>query len=160
MRDTLSSDRVFDIIGEVIPGARLDELLKDAIFNQRRMEEIEGTIETVDRRQTEETMDRVFSLGLVTRHIDYIGLCKETLTAEENRLVPEYVEDYFLRLKGDVEGRSDDTYAVTSVPPIQQVNPAVLWGHEPLNPPPSEGGAGGGWDVVPGLLTVPPEIKR
>jgi SNF2 family DNA or RNA helicase len=48
MRDALGSDRVFDIIGEIIPGARLDELLKDAIFNQRRIEEIEQEIEPVD----------------------------------------------------------------------------------------------------------------
>jgi hypothetical protein len=63
---------------------------------------------------------RVFSIGLATRHIDYTGLLEETLAAEENRLVPEYVEDYFLRafrrLGGDVERRADGTCAVTSVP--------------------------------------------
>jgi hypothetical protein len=120
MREALGSDRVFDIIGEIIPGARLDDLLKDAIFHQRRMEEIEGTIEAVDQRDTERTLERVFSIGLATRHIDYTGLLEETLTAEENRLVPEYVADYFLRafrrLGGDVERRADGTYAVASVP--------------------------------------------
>jgi superfamily II DNA or RNA helicase len=120
MRDALGSDRVFDIVGEIIPGARLDALLKDAIFNQRRMEEIEQEIEAVDKEKTERTLERVFSTGLATRHIDYTGLLKEILTAEENRLVPEYVEDYFLRafrrLEGDVERRAEGTYAVTSVP--------------------------------------------
>jgi hypothetical protein len=120
MRDALGSDRVFDIVGEIIPGARLDALLKDAIFNQRRIEDIEQEIEAVDKEETERTLERVFSTGLATRHIDYTGLLKETLTAEENRLVPEYVEDYFLRafrrLEGDVERRAEGTYAVTSVP--------------------------------------------
>jgi superfamily II DNA or RNA helicase len=120
MREALGSDRVFDIVGEIIPGARLDALLKDAIFNQRRIEEIEQEIEAVDQQETERTLERVFSMGLATRHIDYTGLLKETLTAEENRLVPEYVEDYFLRafrrLEGDVERRAEGTYAVTSVP--------------------------------------------
>jgi superfamily II DNA or RNA helicase len=120
MRDALGSDRVFDIVGEIIPGARLDALLKDAIFNQRRIEEIEQQIEAVDQEEMERTLERVFSMGLATRHIDYTGLLKETLTAEENRLVPEYVEDYFLRafrrLEGDVETRAGGTYAVTSVP--------------------------------------------
>jgi superfamily II DNA/RNA helicase len=120
MREALGSDRVFDIVGEIIPGARLDALLKDAIFNQRRMEEIEQEIEAVDKDKTEQTLERVFSTGLATRHIDYTGLLQETLTAEENRLVPEYVEDYFLRsfrrLEGDVERRTGGTYAVTSVP--------------------------------------------
>jgi hypothetical protein len=120
MRKALGSDRVFDIVGEIIPGARLDALLKDAIFNQRRMQEIEQEIEVIDKEETERKLERVFSTGLATRHIDYTGLLKETLTAEENRLVPEYVEDYFLRafrrLEGDLERRAGGTYAVTSVP--------------------------------------------
>ena len=48
MKEALGSDRVFDIIGDMIPGSRLDELLKDAIFNQRRMEEIEQHIDALD----------------------------------------------------------------------------------------------------------------
>ena len=97
MREALGSDRVFDIIGEIIPGARLDELLKDAIFNQRRIEEIEEQIEVIDRQGVERTLERVFLSSLATRHIDYTGLLQETLQAEENRLVPEYVGDYFQR---------------------------------------------------------------
>jgi superfamily II DNA or RNA helicase len=112
-------DRVFDIIGEIIPGARLDELLKDAIFNQRRMEEIEQHIEAVDENTTRQTLERVFATSLATRHIDYTGVLKETLAAEENRLVPEYVEDYFIRafrrLGGTVERRGE-IHHVPSVP--------------------------------------------
>jgi superfamily II DNA or RNA helicase len=119
MRESLGSDRVFDIIGEIIPGARLDELLKDAILNQRRMEEIEVHIEAVDEGSTRQALERVFMTSLATRHIDYTGILKETLAAEENRLVPEYVEDYFLRafrrLGGTVERRGQ-TYHLPSVP--------------------------------------------
>jgi superfamily II DNA or RNA helicase len=120
MKEALGSDRVFDVIGEVIPGARLDELLKDAIFSQRRMEEIEQRIEAMDERTVHETLERVFMTSLATRHIDYTGLLEETLTAEENRLVPEYVEDYFLRafrrLGGAVERRDEKSHTVPSVP--------------------------------------------
>ncbi|MFQ5352623.1 MAG: DEAD/DEAH box helicase, partial [Candidatus Binatia bacterium] len=35
IRAALGTDRVFDIIGDVIPGTNLSDLLKDAIFNQR-----------------------------------------------------------------------------------------------------------------------------
>ncbi len=119
IRKALGSDRVFDIIGEIIPGSRLDELLKDAIFNQRRMEEIEQHIEAVDEQTVHQTLERVFMTSLATRYIDYTGILKETLTAEENRLVPEYVEDYFLRafrrLGGTAEHRGE-AYAVPSVP--------------------------------------------
>ena len=81
----------------MIPGTNLGDLLKDAIFNQRRMEEIEHQIDAVSERTTSETLERVFMSSLATRHIDYTGLLREQLEAEENRLVPEYVQDYFLR---------------------------------------------------------------
>jgi superfamily II DNA or RNA helicase len=109
MREALGSDRVFDIIDQVLPGTRLDTLIREAIFSQRRMEEIEQTIENVDVASMQQTMDEAFLTGLATRHIDYTGLRRETLEAEENRLVPEYVADYFLRafhrLGGRVEQR-------------------------------------------------------
>jgi superfamily II DNA or RNA helicase len=105
MREALGSDRVFDIIGEIIPGARLDELLKDAIFSQRRIEEIEEQIEVIGRQGVEHTLERVFLSSLATRHIDYTGLLQETLQAEENRLVPEYVGDYFQRAFRRFDGR-------------------------------------------------------
>ncbi len=65
------------------------------------------------------TMDEAFLTGLATRHIDYTGLQRETLEAEENRLVPEYVADYFVRafrrLGGRVEHR-DELFSVPDVP--------------------------------------------
>ena len=105
MKDALGTDRVFDIIGEVIPGSNLGDLLKDAIFNQRRMEEIEQEIDRVSEQTTSETLERVFLSSLATRHIDYTGLLREQLEAEENRLVPEYVQDYFLRGFAKLGGR-------------------------------------------------------
>lgn len=122
MREALGSDRVFDIIDDVLPGTRLDELLRDAIFSQRRMEEIEAHIDTVDVSTVQRTLDEVFLTGLATRHIDYTGLHKETLEAEENRLVPEYVGDYFLRafkrLGGTIEPRTAAGSPLYSVPAV------------------------------------------
>ncbi|MBE7469128.1 MAG: DUF3883 domain-containing protein [Anaerolineales bacterium] len=119
MKEALGSDRVFDIIGELIPDTRLDELLREAVFSQRRIEEIEMKIEAVDAQSLQQTLERVFMTSLATRHINYTGLLQEKLAAEENRLVPEYVEDYFLRafrrLGGQIERRGE-TYAITSVP--------------------------------------------
>ena len=118
MREALG-DRVFDVIGEIIPGARLDELLRDAIFNQRRMEEIEERIAVIDETSVRQTLERVFLTSLATRHIDYTGLLQKTLQAEENRLVPEYVGDFFLRafrrLGGKIEQR-EPGYTIPSVP--------------------------------------------
>ena len=119
MREALGSDRVFDIIGEMLPGTRLDELLRDAIFSQRRMEDIEQHIEAVDVDSVRHTLDEVFLTGLATRHIDYATLRQESLEAEENRLVPEYVGDYFrraFRRFGGIAEPRGELYAVRSVP--------------------------------------------
>ena len=119
MRKALGTDRVFDIIGDVIPGTNLNELLKSAILDQRRMEEIEFEIEKVDEATTRETLERVFMSSLATRHVDYTGVMKERLKAKENRLVPEYVRDYFLRAFDHVGGSVtpiDGGFRVSSVP--------------------------------------------
>ena len=119
MREALGTDRVFDIIGEVIPGTNLNALLKEAIFDQRRMEEIEFEIEKVDEATTQDILDRVFMSSLATRHIDYTGLMKERLEAKENRLVPEYVRDYVLRALNHVGGSYtalDDGFRIERVP--------------------------------------------
>ena len=124
MKEDLGTDRVFDIIGDMIPGTRLDELLKEAIFSQRRIEEIEQTIDAVNVKQAEKTLERAFLTSLATRHIDITGVLREKMAAEENRLVPEYVEDYFLRAYrriGDQQlkprlGQSGRFYTVTNVP--------------------------------------------
>ena len=119
MREALGSDRVFDIISDIIPGSRLDELMKDAIFSQRRMEEIEDCIEAIDKDSVHQTLERIFLTSLATRHIDYSGILKETILAEENRLVPEYVQDYFLRAFQRFGGKAvqrGDVYSISSVP--------------------------------------------
>lgn len=123
MRNALGHDRVFDIIGDIIPETRLDELIKDAILNQRRMEEIEQQIDAVDVAHAERTLEQAFLMSLATRHIDYTGILREKLEAEENRLVPEYVEDYFVRayqrLGGRIEKRAVHDarlYTVSNVP--------------------------------------------
>ena len=119
MRQELGSDRVFDIIGELIPGTRLDMLLKDAIFSQRSMDEIEQTIDQVEVERSREALERAFLTSLATRHIDYSELMKEQLEAQEHRLVPEYVEDFFRRAFEQLDGKMERRgagYRIASVP--------------------------------------------
>ena len=122
MKEALGSDRVFDIMGEIIPGSRLDDLIKEALFSQRRIEEIEECIESINPERTHETLERAFLTGLATRHIDYSGIRKETLLAEENRLVPEYVEDFFLRayrrFGGRIETMESDGVSQYKIPRV------------------------------------------
>jgi superfamily II DNA or RNA helicase len=119
MREALGSDRVFDIIGQVIPGTRLDELLKDAISGQRRMEEIYDYVEKIDAAEVRKNIEKIFMTGLATRHIDYSGMMQQLHTADENRLMPEYIQDYFLRVFNRFGGNAKavgDYYRIESVP--------------------------------------------
>jgi superfamily II DNA or RNA helicase len=124
MKADLGTDRVFDIIGDMIPGTRLDELLKEAIFSQRRIDEIQKSIDEITVNQSAQSLERAFLTSLATRHIDVTGILREKMSAEENRLVPEYVEDYFLRayhrLSGQrLTGRGGDNgrfYTLANIP--------------------------------------------
>ncbi len=119
MREALGSDRVFDIIGNVIPDTKLDEILKEAIFNQRRMEEIYEYVDNIDETEIRRRIDEITMTALATRHIDYSGMAKQLHTADENRLMPEYIEDYFLRAFKRYGGRFKkvrDYYRIKSVP--------------------------------------------
>lgn len=119
IREALGSDRVFDIIENIIPGKRLDELFKEAIFSQRKMEEIYEYVDNIDEEEVKKHIEKIFMAGLATKHIDYTGMEKQIHTADENRLVPEYIEDYFLRAFRKLGGKEKivgDHYKIDSVP--------------------------------------------
>jgi superfamily II DNA or RNA helicase len=120
MREHLGSDRVFDVIGDILPGASLKDLILEAIAGKRTMEEILAEIERVPdeeaiRRVKEATME-----ALATRHLDLSRIIDEQRTAKENRLVPEYIEKFFQRaaqkLEIKCEKRQDGLWRVSSVP--------------------------------------------
>jgi SNF2 family DNA or RNA helicase len=119
MRDALGSDRVFDVIGEIIPGESLEDILKDAITGQRRIEEIYQIVDEIDTAEVEKKMENIFMTSLATRHIDYSGIMNSIHEADENRLMPEYIEDFFLRAFSRFGGKFEkrvDTYSIKSVP--------------------------------------------
>ncbi|MBO3798318.1 MAG: helicase-related protein [Thermoproteota archaeon] len=120
IRQHLGNDRVFDVIGEVFPEKSLQDLIVEAITNKRSIEDILKDIERIPdeeaiRRTKEATLE-----GLATRHIDFTGILGEQRVAKENRLVPEYIEKFFLRasekLGVKVERRKDGFWRVPSVP--------------------------------------------
>ncbi len=120
MREHLGSDRVFDVIGDVLAGTSLRDLIMDAIAKRRSLEEILAGIdlapdEEAIRRAKEASME-----ALATRHIDLSRIAGEQRRAKENRLVPEYIEKFFLRAAKEsglkIEQRQDGYWRVPSVP--------------------------------------------
>ncbi|MFN3870770.1 MAG: helicase-related protein, partial [Aquificaceae bacterium] len=94
MRIAMGSDKVFDVIGELLD-KDLYELIVEAVTNAKSMEDI---IRELDIKMDKEYIEKVKdALGesLATRHIDYTRIKELAQRAKENRLAPEYLEEFF-----------------------------------------------------------------
>lgn len=120
IQEALGSDRVFDVVGEVLPGKSLRELIVEAIANRRTLEEIVREIEAVPDEQAIARVREAALEGLAVRHIDLTRVLGEERRARENRLVPEYIERFFERAAGllgvPLERRADGLWRLPRVP--------------------------------------------
>ena len=120
IRIHLGSDRVFDVLGDILPGKSLRDLIIEAITNKRSMDDI---LKDFERITDEEAIKRVKEAtleGLATKHIDLSRILGEARIAKENRLVPEYIEKFFLKASEKmgikVEKRRDGFCRISNVP--------------------------------------------
>ena len=116
----LKSDRVFDVISEVIYGKDLSQLLLEAAANARNIDDIlEDLNVTVDAdyiRQVKENLGD----SLATKYIDFTRLKEMAERARENRLIPEYTEAFFRKAfekaGGRYHERKDKFLAIETIP--------------------------------------------
>lgn len=120
IKEALQSEKVFDVISEVLYGTNLSQLLIEAAASARGIDEI---LKDIDIRVDEDYIRRVReNLGesLATRYIDYTRLREMAEKAKENRLIPEYTEAFFkkafVKADGKLRDRQDKFLAVDSVP--------------------------------------------
>jgi superfamily II DNA or RNA helicase len=96
IQEQMGTDRVFDVIGDLLDKS-LRELIVEAITNPSRWHEI---VKQIAATPDEELINRVREAAqeaLATRHINMQAILGEERRAREQRLVPEYVEQFFLR---------------------------------------------------------------
>jgi hypothetical protein len=97
MRLALGSDRVYDVIGEIIPAPSFDALMKDWLSRRRTMTEILADIELqTDETQIQRIKADMQDKALGSRYIDMSKLNANVQQSRENRLMPEYIEKFFL----------------------------------------------------------------
>lgn len=120
IRDALGSDKVFDVLSEVLYGTNLAQILVDAAANAKSLEEI---LKEIDIIVDDEYIARVKeNLGdtLATRHIDCTRIKEMAVKARESRLIPEYTEAFFKKVLevagGRISDRKDKLLAIDSVP--------------------------------------------
>lgn len=120
IREALGSDRVFDVLGDLLSGRNLKDLIVDAIANRKTIEDILAEIEATPDEEAIRRVREVTLEALAVRHIDLQRVLGESRYAREHRLVPEYIEQLFLRaskvLNLRVEQNRDGTRRVPHVP--------------------------------------------
>ncbi len=120
IRGALGSDKVFDVLGEILYGRSLSQLLIEAAANARNIDDI---LKELDIRVDADYIARVKeNLGesLATRYIDYTRIKEMAAQAREHRLIPEYTESYFqkafLKAGGKLRERKEPFVMVDSIP--------------------------------------------
>ncbi len=121
MRSALGEERVYDVIGEVLSLNNVDlaEILRDAAYNPGRLEEYLELIENITPEKLKE-YEQMTGISLIPQYVDFSRFQKENYLTEERRLMPEYVERFFIKaaeLVGlKVEKRADGLLKIPYVP--------------------------------------------
>ncbi len=124
MRKALGSDRVFDVINDIISAPKLDQLMRDWLTNRRTMDEILADpaleLKPADIDAIRTDMD---NKALGSRYIDLSKLEEDMQKSREERLMPEYIERFFVEayrsLGGTmsrVKGNSSDLWTISQIP--------------------------------------------
>ncbi|MDQ6876292.1 MAG: DUF3883 domain-containing protein [Candidatus Dormibacteraeota bacterium] len=97
IREELGTDQVFDVVGEVLPGNQVERLIREKYAGRLNEEEvIDRLVEDADperfRRITQSALE-----GLARKQLNLTALVGRLAEAKERRLVPEVVEDFFLK---------------------------------------------------------------
>ncbi len=121
IRQAIGSDRVFDVIGDVFHGKDLYQLIIDAATNAKTMEEILSELEIQCDEEYIARIKEMMGETLATRFINYPQIKEWADRARENRLIPEYVEEFFKRTLSRLGGKYRDLkngfLAIDSIPP-------------------------------------------
>lgn len=105
IKNALGSDKVFDVMGDVIQGKDLSQLMVEAASGARSIDEI---LREIDIRVDPAYIKRVredLGESLATRFIDYTRIQEMADRAREHRLIPEYTEAFFKKGLVSLDGR-------------------------------------------------------
>lgn len=120
IKNALGSDKVFDVLSEVLYGKNLSQLLLDAAANARNIDDILNEIDiTVDAEYITKVRENLGE-SLATHFINYTMIQDMKARSLEHRLIPEYTESFFKKVyevaEGKIRVRQDGFIAVENVP--------------------------------------------
>jgi len=96
IRDALDDDGVFNVVGEVLPAARIESTLRDYYAGKLGAADLEERIlEQVDKKRFEDICRNALE-GLASKKLNLAMLLERQALAQERRLVPETIARFLL----------------------------------------------------------------
>jgi superfamily II DNA or RNA helicase len=124
MKQALGSDRVYDVIGEIISAPKFDELMKDWLANRRTLNEILADIDIhTDEKQVARIRSDMKNKALGSRYIDMTTLNEQVRQSKEQRLMPEYIERFFIEAFRSFGGTIEPAKENNGIWSIRRVSP-------------------------------------
>ena len=126
IKSALGSDKVFDVLSEVLYGVNLSQLLREAAAHAKDINEVLAKIDVdIDEAYVTEVKENLGE-SLATRYIDHTRLHEVAERAREQRLIPEYTEAFFQKafatFGGKLQERKDGFLVIESIPfPIRRL---------------------------------------
>ncbi|MCX7985166.1 MAG: helicase-related protein [Bacteroidetes bacterium] len=120
IRAALGTDKIFDVLGELIDSKQFSKAMLDAAVNARNIDEILYSIEIkVDEDYITKVKENLGET-LATRYIDYTQIKEMSKKAKELRLIPEYTQSFFLKAFEKAGGKfkkvRENLIAIDNVP--------------------------------------------
>ncbi|MCB0155843.1 MAG: SWF/SNF helicase family protein, partial [Anaerolineae bacterium] len=117
MREGLGSDRVFDVVDQLLEEVPLERLIREALARRLTFEAVRDQVLARFDRQQEQQVQAAALTGLATRYIDLSRLRADRQQSAEARLIPAYIRAFFSQAlqalaPGRLERRDDGFWRV------------------------------------------------
>ena len=122
MRQGLGSDRVFDLVGDLLDDHEisLSDLIISCITNRRRLQDAIASIEQAVSPQHQASLIAAREEGLARRFLNLPELRHDAARSRSHALIPAHLESFFTRSlernRGRWERRADGKLRVERVP--------------------------------------------
>lgn len=101
----LGSDKVFDVVSEIIDSKKFIQAMVDAVTKARNIDEILEELEIEVNEEYINSVKEKLGESLATRFIDFTRIKEMAKQAKEHRLIPEYTQSFFLKVLDKLGGK-------------------------------------------------------
>lgn len=123
IKASMGSDKIFDVISEVVPGKSLSAMLLDATVRNRMQKTIIAELDVSVSAQNSKIRDYLKD-GLAVKYMDHTAFADIREKAKEGSLVPEYTSEFFthaVRASGGTVSESGGALSVILPPGIRGI---------------------------------------